>query len=512
MSSVHVFLARNLTIHHQDGQLRKRPIVSDKDDVVLWLKRVHVTAMMLPSSARAYKTLGCKGSLEDNSRTNILTFKACEDGQSAHRGNNENRPCSVEAKPQHVRRGETGTQERQGRGAGTATGTRDSLVYGSVVGRQPTDPLLGFRLCESPSSLVPRPTSHVPTAAPQLPSLQACSLTSPGPGRWTSPNWACSNNLRAAPSPQSFLLPPRRRSLHLHLSPDTSPPSASHIQPRPPPHSCTFYPSCLPPPARGSKTPRRTRSSLPFLPTTREKKKRSKSTVDITAQLRRAALFRRQLPSLSSCDYPYGLRFSTHRVVEVLRRATARSWSYPMSRQAAASVCTCDHGWELKLHVAFHSFCPMRHFFVAVILACSARPFQQPFPARLTGRACQSADSASRLAVPQNKRRRLDKDAKAPATEEDGVEDEDGDPEAPGEGESEGEPEEPEGNGEPEAEAADEDAQDEDAADTAEKGGPAEAAKAHKGADVPKENDLEEVEAVEANDAAEVAADGAEES
>lgn len=175
-----------------------------------------------------------------------------------------------ETKPQHVRRGETGTQERQGRGAGTATGTRDPLAYGSVVGRQPTDPLLGFPPLRVPK--LARPQPELPSFLPAC--LPACSpaldLDAGPPPIGLAPTISAQ-----PPSPQAFLLPPVVAA-YIYIFPLTSSlPSASHINPRPPPHFCTHHPSCPPPPARGSKTPTRRRSSLPCLPT-RRRKKRSK--------------------------------------------------------------------------------------------------------------------------------------------------------------------------------------------------------------------------------------------
>ncbi|KAK8173665.1 hypothetical protein IWX90DRAFT_499672, partial [Phyllosticta citrichinensis] len=194
------------------------------------------------------------------------------------------------SRPNHSTSGEARQAHRNGKEEGPARRLVQGICWctGRWLGGSRPIPCLGS------ASASPQATSS-PTAAPQLPSSQACSLTSPGPGHWTSPNWACSNNLRAAPSPQSLLLPPRRRSLHLHLSLDLSPPSASHSQPRPPPHSCIYHPSCPPPPARGSKTPRRTRSSLPFLQTMREKKKRSTKTPRVPLKTRKGRKKRKKL-------------------------------------------------------------------------------------------------------------------------------------------------------------------------------------------------------------------------
>ncbi|KAK7529754.1 hypothetical protein IWX50DRAFT_619174 [Phyllosticta citricarpa] len=355
------------------NQVRKGPTTSHAETTPR-----HVAPVgRLPSSASAHKTFDLMMmSLESQSSGPSPDVQGLRTRPTPSSRKQWANPARIDrreaskAKPQHVRRGETGTQERQGRGAGTANGTRDLLAYG------------------------------------------------PGPGRWTSPNSACSNNLRAAPQPPSLSCCRPVVAAYIYISLLTS---SFHLP-------LTSHHVHLPTPA----------------PTTHHVRRHPQEE----ARRRRGGGAR--CPSFRRGGRRRGVMFEDLRVDAICRPAT--SW---------------------------------------MVLR-------------------QSADSAFRLAAPQTKRRRLDKDAKAPATEEDGVEDEEGGPEAAGDGESEGEPEEPEGNGEPEAEAADEEAQDEDAADTAEKGGPAEAAKAHKGADVPKENDLEEVEAVEANDAAEVAADGAE--
>lgn len=232
----------------------------------------------LPSSARAYKT---RVSVGYPSQSRIPTPKACGHRQSVHRGNDEEDPAAIEyreASEQRRRDQTAARQERRDRHTGTARkrGRHSDWYEGSVGvrvgGWAAADRSLAWVSAsaspQAPSSLVPRPQ-------PELPSfLPACSpaldLDAGPPPIGLAPTISAQ-----PPSPQAFLLPPVVAA-YIYIFPLTSSlPSASHINPRPPPHFCTHHPSCPPPPARGSKTPTRRRSSLPCLPT-RRRKKRSK--------------------------------------------------------------------------------------------------------------------------------------------------------------------------------------------------------------------------------------------